>query len=484
MNIFANKLSEILKAKKIPVYSVSKNCDIERTYLSRVLTGERMLQHDKLDALLRFLNLSPSEEDAMRKIYIADIFGNERYEKYIDFINKLGHLDKSDEGPSLNPSIKISLDLGSDFLSFNGSLDTANVIDFAVGSEFAKSDIPTRLYTNLPSKKIFPIVRKYVDSIPESMDFRHTISLNQGDEYTLETAFDIIRFLRYGCYTKYFNSETSVVCNPDTLFPYYVITDELCIFINGVFDSCHIVRNKPLAEIQAQEFLRKSKNAKNYITIFDNILACKESCMQVHSAGYDVIHSFGTFCPAPYMTEDMWEQIAKEDIPSREYLVKSTYEYYHNFLKVFKDKHFLYLKESIYEFINEGIVKTIPYEYANPLTPKNRLKVLENFRKHIIKTNQEFLLIKDLRIENLKDISIDVFEKSDNDNIKFFSFYAVTDIAPMTYLGNINCNIDELKTIEEFLQFTKYFTVSGACYTHDESMSILDDAIERCKAIK
>ena len=134
--------------------------------------------------------------------------------------------------------------------------------------------------------------------------------------------------------------------------------------------------------------------------------------------------------------------------------------------------------------INHGIVKNIPLEYTNPLTPKNRLRVLENFKKSLLKTKRQFLLVKDPRIEKLKDVSIEVFEKSDNEKIKFLSFYSMTEAAPMRYLGNINCNIYEPKTIEAFLQFTKYFSVSGACYTYEESMAILDDAIERCRAMK
>ena len=484
MNNFSRKISEIIKSKKLAVYSIAKNCNIERTYLSRVLSGERTLQYDKLDALLRFLDLSPSEEDTLRKIYVADFFGNERYEKYIDFINKISQLDSPDEVPSLNPSIKISLDLGSDFLSFNGLLDTANVVDFAVGNEFSKTGINTRLYTNLPSKHIFPVIRKYIDTIPDTMDFKHMISINQNDEFALDAIFDIVRFLKYGCFTMYHNSGSSNLCTPDTLFPYYVITNELCIFINGNFDSCHIVNNKALADIQAHEFLRKSKNAKKYITIYDDILSCKESCQQIHSVGYDRMYSFGTFCATLYMTADMWEQIARDEIPSRDYLVKSTYEYYSNFAEIYKDKYHIYLKDSIDDFINYGIVKNIPLEYTHPLTPENRLRVLENFKKRLLKTKQRFLLVKDPRIENLKDVSIEVFEKSDNEKIKFLSFYSMTEAAPMRYLGNINCNIDEPKTIEEFLQFTKYFSVSGACYTYEESMAILDDAIERCRAMK
>ena len=309
------------------------------------------------------------------------------------------------------------------------------------------------------------------------------ISINQNDEYTLDTVFDIVRFLKYGCYTKYFNSKSSNLCNPDTLFPYYVITNELCIFINSKFDSCHTVKNKPLADIQAQEFLSKCKNAKNYITIFDDIFACKDSCQQIHSSGYDKMYAFGTFCATLHMTEDMWDQIAKETIPSREYLVKTTYEYYSKFAELYKNKSHIYFKESIDEFIKTGVAKNIPYEYANPLTPENRVRVLENFKKHIIKNKHRFRLIRDPRIAKIKDFAVEVFEKADDEKAKFLSFYAITETAPMIYLGNVNCNIDEAKTIEEFLQFARYFSVSGACYTPEESLAILDDAIERCKSI-
>ncbi len=484
MNDFAKKVSEIIKSKKLAVYSVAKNCNIERTYLSRVLSGERKLTYDKLNSLLSFLNLSPSEETEMRGLYIEDVFGKERYEKYLDFIEKLGRFDSTEDVYQLNPSIRINLDLGNDFLSFNGALDTANVIDFAVGNEFTKEGVRTRFYTNIPSDKIFILIRKYVDDIPETMDFRHMISVSKDDIYTLDAVFDIVKNMRYSRYTMYYTTDSSCFSTPDTLFPYYVITDDLCIFINGSFDSCHTVKNKPLADIQAQEFLKKSKNARNYITVFDDILSCKDSCMQIHSAGYDTMYSFGSFCSALYMTADMWEQIAREEIPSRDYLIKSTYEYYHNFLKIYKHKTHVFFKNSIDDFIDNGLTISIPKEYIVPLTPKNRLKVLENFRKEIVSSNQKFIIIKDVFAERLKNIAVDVFAKSNDENAKFLSFYTITESAPMHYVGNINCCIDESKTIDQFLQFARYFTVSGVCYTPEESLAILDDAIERCKAMK
>ena len=95
MSKFSRTLSDIIKNKKTPVYAVAKKSGIDRSHLSRALTGERNLSPEAFDRLVQTLELTPSEDRKLRLFYVAENFGDHRYGKYVDFINKLSRLDEA-----------------------------------------------------------------------------------------------------------------------------------------------------------------------------------------------------------------------------------------------------------------------------------------------------------------------------------------------------------------------------------------------------
>ena len=483
MSKFSRTLSDIIKNKKTPVYAVAKKSGIDRSHLSRALTGERNLSPEAFDRLVQTLELTPSEDRKLRLFYVAENFGDHRYGKYVDFINKLSRLDEAFTNvKETKNGIRISLDFEGNILRFSDRLETANALNYVVGKELAENDERSRIYTNLPAKIIFPTLRKNAEKLPSGFDFRHLIAISNEKEYDLDVIFNIVRFMDYGCITRYYNAPTSPEEHVDLLYPYYVITREFTFLISGDFEKSFIVKDEEFAEENADAFIEKEKNTKKYVNIYEDVLDCKENCREIHSLGFDTLMSFGTFCATLYMSEDMWEQIAKPDLPGRDYLIRSTYEYYQSFAKAFKNISFVYTKESIDEFAETGIVKNIPIEYAVPLTHANRVKVLAKFRKFI--TDSNFRVVKDGYLGNIKNVSIEVYKSENEDTKKHLTFFSETENAPTHYLGNVGCNIDEQNTIEDFLEFTRYFLVSGACYNLSESVAIIDDAIEKCKGME
>ncbi len=484
MNNFSKLLTDVLKKKKIPVYQLAKQCKIERSLLSRVLSGKRKLSADAFSRLIEQLSLSSTEEKELRQIYVNDHFGEAHYRKYFNFINSLSQFNENSASFDIqSPAIKINLNFPEKALAFSNILDTANVIDFVIDEELLKNTDTCRIYTNLNLKTIFRSLSKHVNKLPKNFDFKHLIPISRSKEFDLDTLFEAIRLMNLGCFSQYYNVDSTPEQHIDQLYPYFIITSDMTFFIGADLQNSFIIKDKDFSDKNAHLFAEKTKKTKQYVRAFNDVLECKENYKEIHSLGFDSFMAFGIFCGTLYMTKDMWEQIAKDDLPGREYLIKSTYEYYQSFADDYDNKAFIYSKESIDSFVETGIVKSIPTEYAEPLTTENRLRVLEKFRKDIEK-NKNFILVKDGILKNLMDFSIEVFTKSDNEKLKHLSFAYQNNNAPMHFLGNMSCNIDEEKTINDFLEFTKYFAVSGTCYTHEESLKIIDDAIEKCRCTK
>ena len=59
MLLFSEYLRDLLQAKKMTVSALSRLSGVERTALSKALTGQRVLPYDALDALIYHLRLTP-----------------------------------------------------------------------------------------------------------------------------------------------------------------------------------------------------------------------------------------------------------------------------------------------------------------------------------------------------------------------------------------------------------------------------------------
>ena len=71
MLLFSEYLRELLHAKKMTVSALSRLTGVERTTLSKTLTGQRVLPYDVLGELVYHLRLTPSEEQRFRAYYDA-----------------------------------------------------------------------------------------------------------------------------------------------------------------------------------------------------------------------------------------------------------------------------------------------------------------------------------------------------------------------------------------------------------------------------
>lgn len=88
MLLFSEYLRELLQAKKLTVSALSRLSGVERTALSKTLTGQRVLPYDALDRLIPHLRLTPNEEQRLRAYYDAQ-FEKEGIRRSREMVGKL-----------------------------------------------------------------------------------------------------------------------------------------------------------------------------------------------------------------------------------------------------------------------------------------------------------------------------------------------------------------------------------------------------------
>ena len=84
MQLFSEYLRDLLKARKLTVSALSRLSGVERTALSKTLTGQRVLPYAVLDDLIYHLRLTPGEEQRLRGYYDAQ-FEKERLRQSVSF---------------------------------------------------------------------------------------------------------------------------------------------------------------------------------------------------------------------------------------------------------------------------------------------------------------------------------------------------------------------------------------------------------------
>ena len=56
-----------------------------------------------------------------------------------------------------------------------------------------------------------------------------------------------------------------------------------------------------------------------------------------------------------------------------------------------------------------------------------------------------------------------------------------SEAQPMKFVGNFCFNFSDKNTVVDFLEFINCFTVSGNCYSEEESLAIVDEEIRKLR---
>lgn len=179
----------------------------------------------------------------------------------------------------------------------------------------------------------------------------------------------------------------------------------------------------------------------------------------------------------------MWDQIAKPDVPNRDFLRDTTYQYYqHAYGSISKNLCTVSSKESLAEFVDYGIVSSMPKEFAFPLTKENRIKVLQKMYDFFSSTNSVFFYLFDnSKLKLGKNYGYEVIENTANTS--HVSMYFLSENCKLTYCGNLNFTSDDPETVNEFSKLLDCLVLSDYCYSREKSLEILKEEILRCQML-
>lgn len=477
MSQFLEMLSSAIKSHGLTIYSLAAESGIERSYLSKILSGKRSMSTENFSNIMKSVPFSLEENKALREGFIAETYGKDRFENYINIIKNISELTSIRQYNS--GAIRVSLDFNGETIRFGSSKDFANIIEAVIDGEMVSDAEKCRIYTNIDSEILFEIIKKYPQN--PKLDFRQIVAIgNDSSSYSQI----ISRTLKFGvlrCPTNYYNISDAAE-RTNSLFPYYLISSDICVFADSELKEGYVIKDADVADIHAERFLSVLKNTDSYIDRINDIMESKEHHANILKNGCENAYAIETcFCPPFFMTRDMWEQIAKPDVPNREFLIDSTYEYYCHFRDCINKFTTVISKNGLMSFVKNGVVSQMPREYALPLTPENILKVLEGFREYYLRESNRLFFVKENIFHIADSIDVEIFDNRNTQNEINMLLAIDSEGQPMKFVGNFCFKISDKNTIIDFLEFINSFTVSGFCYTEEESVAILDEEIRKLR---
>ena len=161
MEQFHTAVKNALKRHNITTYKLSEISGIDRSLLVKITKGQRSITPQKLDYLLKFMDLTADEDEEIRLAYIDMNFGINKFNEYSDIFiyDNSGITSDNSDSNAIELSVNFTEPV-TDFNSYNELIRSL----YAVTAYEAKNDGKKRIYTNLDAS----ITRDLFDSLPKN----------------------------------------------------------------------------------------------------------------------------------------------------------------------------------------------------------------------------------------------------------------------------------------------------------------------------
>ena len=472
MEQFQTAVKNALKRHNITVYKLSEITGIERSHLVKIVNGQRGISPQKFELLLKSMNLTPDEDREIRLAYIDMNYGIDKFNEYLNIF--LFGEDTKPEIAAMEED-EPAVDFTENITNLNSRTEIINAL-YAVTKQETNRNEKKRLYTNIDASLTVKIFDSVKDSVTGT-DIKQSITSNSDLNYS-KTVKSAVEFMLKGYKIYYSGSDAAIKNRPDIVFPFYFITSELCVFADEPLTHGFSIKNRKLADAYAKKILYSTGKMTSMVSLTQNVMDIKND--QLKNIRYkdqtSIIMEFFP-CTPIFMTLEMGEQITKNEIPNRKYLIDSTYEYYQVLRMSQKNSIKIHSYEGIRDFTGRGMVSYLPEECINPLKAESRIKVYKTLLEYYRSENHNLYISKPGMFKN--KITLDITDRySDRRNVVSSLYGYLTN-----FMGNSNISINDTEINNELADFCRYLTVSPYIYSKEESLDIISREITRLEDI-
>lgn len=244
MSDFSQALKNHVSTQGIPIQTLSKLSDIDRSFIQHMLTGKRIPADSQvLEKIIRAMTLSLNQAQHLRHLYYMERIGSDIYKRHLLVKDLLENIDLMSSSRDLLISIGYQYDF-SDFQSVNifyGTTEIHSIVKAMLDAEATKGDGYIKLmvqpehpflleliltissHSTLPIEHIFCMQK----DIPVASSNHINIKYMKNIMPLLLSASDYNPYIYY--------DEIEVKFNQTAILPYFIITSDKVIAISTDF---------------------------------------------------------------------------------------------------------------------------------------------------------------------------------------------------------------------------------------------------------
>lgn len=394
---FGELLRKMIEKSNFTIYSLSKQSGLNRTFIQKVLAGERSLSKKQLNQLLPFLHLTPEETIQLEQSRLIEQIGLSTFVRcqYIkDLAENIGM--KKADNISANIINYIPLSNYSFPTVFQHQYQIINLI-----YTMAKESSYLYLYSSFDSTFIVEMLEILQREEFESIQITHLIPFIKGSLEHNSYMINNVKMLSYILpfafqnptdYHANFYYEDFSIGQTNLLFPYYLISDKYVLVFSRDYRNAMLLGDSPHAYYKGA-FEKLNSSATSLFQCIDTPLSVLEyycSLKQTNCA-YALDRQP---CILHYIDEDMPNNLIYNHVELKQ-LITNVILARHHQLQEITETITTFTWQGLVDFVKNGIIYDYPQEFSRPFTPEERLLILNRILASNEAGKKLFLLVNE-----------------------------------------------------------------------------------------
>lgn len=382
MSQFSSMLDSYIYESNLSVNEISVASGIDRTYISKLRSGARIIRDEKkIKQLVMALRCSSEQEQQLMREYRIEAMGRARYEiieTVKDLLQNVGNIPSK---PFIRPEQALMNLSGPVY----GKNDVSSVLKTILDEESARESGHIRLVAQHSFDalvQLLPGVCHNNTSLwVEHITSLHSSNTNRADLNNVNSLRAFLSPIICGCnydFLYYYGEQSHI--NSMSLFPYLVITTRHAMAVSYSGDSALLFDDADIRESYVRVFENKKLQCRPIISKLSlgrRFAEYEHRFRESAANGNTLLALSSTPALTPFISEDMLKKYMRiKDMGTMELMGNLLMMYRevstHPTVKFFSE-------EGIKYFMRHGRISGIPDSFYAPVEPHDRLVLLKRW---------------------------------------------------------------------------------------------------------
>lgn len=381
MQLFSEYLRDLIKTKQMSVSLLARLTGVERTLLSKTLTGQRVLPYHALDDLIYHLKLSPEEEKRIRLYYDAQ-FEKEGIRRSRELIGKMfSDLSCLDLSARAFEETRLLMNIGQyagERMVFVGETNVQFLQRMVLSEEMSRPD--SRVELTVPISDTFlngELLHRYLDD-KTSMEISQIICFDAsstGADINLDNLGRFCRILpvcllskqHYHPYYYYDNPTSTRYTDP---FPYFLVSHSCVVCLSKDGTCALLLRSPDAVSYYHRYFQTLTEECYSLIQYTSNpleILNSYQKCTEPD--GFYM--AMDQPCFGRFYTDDFILSHIRKELPGYEQILGAAMERF-SLLRMVTHFYTFFSEAGVKRFLKEGTLDDFPVEIVTTFSREER----------------------------------------------------------------------------------------------------------------